>query len=89
MRELKKKRNIKVPVAAWVLNHTKRGGGGRQTRRFRSVEPLSMVSFTEPLSRVWCSSTIQFPHSVGQEENLTQAEEGLRRIRRGGKSSTL
>lgn len=42
------KSNIKVPVAVWMLNHTKGEGGGRQTRRFRNVELLSMVSFTVP-----------------------------------------
>lgn len=66
--------NIKVPVAVWMLNHTKRGGGdGRQTKRFRNVEWLSMVSFTESLSRAWSSSMIRFPHSVGQEENQPQS----------------
>lgn len=65
----------------WIIQ---RGEGvGRQTRRFRNVQLLSMASFTESLSRAWCSSMIQFPHSAGQEENRTQSRRRLAENKEG------
>lgn len=85
----KKKNNSKVPVAVWILNMAGWGGGRETNKRFRNVERLSMVSFTEPVSRVCCSSMIRFPHSVGQAESDT-AEEGWGRGKQAGaKVSTL
>lgn len=67
----------------WIIQ----GGeqGGRQMRRFWNVEPLSMVSFIEPLSRAWRSSMRWFPHSLGQGGIRHRAEEGLRGTRKRGK----
>lgn len=70
--KMRRKSNIKVPVAVWMLNHTRRGGGGRQTRRFRNVELLSMGSFRAPEQSVAFISDM-VPTLTGQREDETRS----------------
>lgn len=64
------------------------GVGGRQTRRFRNVERLSMVSFTEPVSSVlFINDTVP---TLGGAGGVRHSWRRLREGKQaGGKVSTL